>query len=249
MSSYHVGLIPYIPSNFVRKPGPMEDLPRWKATELRLDLLYMCPTNKQFLSENRFGHLMLLHVAIKLLVNKKDCRRNTSYAEELLKAYVSTCPILYGNQLNTFSVHSLIHLPNDVLNHGSLDEFSAFLFENKFQKIKNLIRKSGKPLQQFLNRLEEIQLAHFEGDANKSLKNSLDLLGLHSNGPLPITESILNGEQFKKLHFNDLFSHLSYQSTASFWKTTTSSLLKFFFNDERRDLNSRKTVFETRRHV
>ncbi|KAI9565039.1 hypothetical protein GHT06_008784 [Daphnia sinensis] len=59
MSSYRVGLIPYIPSDFVRKPRPMEDLPRWKATELRLDLLYICPTYKQFMSENRCGHLML----------------------------------------------------------------------------------------------------------------------------------------------------------------------------------------------
>lgn len=104
---------------------------------------------------------MLLHVAIKLLANKNDCRKNATYAESLLKAYVSTCATFYGKQFISFNVHSLIHFPNDVLNHGSLDEFSAFPFKNKLQKIKKLVRKSGKPLQQVVNRLEEIQLGFF----------------------------------------------------------------------------------------
>lgn len=62
-------------------------------TETRLDLLYICPTYKQFHPEDRYNHLMLLHVRIQLLVKKYYCRKNVSNAQKLLKAYVSKCHV------------------------------------------------------------------------------------------------------------------------------------------------------------
>ncbi|KAI9562395.1 hypothetical protein GHT06_013364 [Daphnia sinensis] len=97
ISNYRIGICMYIPSNFVRKTRPLEELPRSKATELRLYLLYICPAAyRPFLSRKRFQHLMLLHVAIKILVNKDRCREFASYADSLLRLFVKTSVELYG---------------------------------------------------------------------------------------------------------------------------------------------------------
>ena len=53
----------------------MKKLPRWKATELRLDLLYLCVVAYgPFLTTEKYKHLLLLHVAIKILVNPEMCK-------------------------------------------------------------------------------------------------------------------------------------------------------------------------------
>lgn len=54
-------------------------------------------------------------------------------------------------------MHNLIHLTNDVIKFGPLDNFSAFKFENFLYKIKNKLKKSGQPLQQIYNRLLETE--------------------------------------------------------------------------------------------
>lgn len=141
ISNYLIGIGEYIIKIFARKPRPLPELPRWKATELRLDLLYICPVAyKPYLSNERYSHMMLLHVAIKLLLNKETCKIYTDYAESLLRLYVSTGALLYGAKYVTFNVHNLIHLANDVRKHGPLNDLSAFPFENKLQKMKNLLR-------------------------------------------------------------------------------------------------------------
>lgn len=202
ISAYRKGIRKYIPRNFARKTRPIEELPRWKATELRLDLLYICPVSyKPFLSVRRYKHLMLLHVGIKLLVNKDSCQSNAMYADKLLRQYVTASVKLYGAQYVSFNVHNLIHLANDVLKHGCLDDFSAFPFENKLQKIKNLLRKSGKPLQQIVRRLDEINRSNF--DTHRShLNNGPQLSGFHCSGPL-LPQYQLRSEQYKKLHFKN----------------------------------------------
>ncbi len=87
----------YIPRNFGRKTRRIEELPHLKATELRLDLLYICPVSyKPFLSIRRYKHLMLLHVGIKLLVNRDSCQTNAMYADKLLRQYVTAIVKLYA---------------------------------------------------------------------------------------------------------------------------------------------------------
>lgn len=93
------------------------------------------------------------------LVNRDISQTYADYAESLLKLYVTTGAQLYGGKYVTINVHNLIHLANDVRKHGSLDDFSTFPFENKLQKLKNLLRKSGKSLQQVVRRLQEIETA------------------------------------------------------------------------------------------
>lgn len=55
----------------------------------------------------------------------------------------------------SYNVHNLIHLTNNFKRFGIVDSFSAFSFENYMQRIKKLIRKSEKPVQQISNRINE----------------------------------------------------------------------------------------------
>jgi hypothetical protein len=104
----------------------------------------------------------------------------------------------------------LIHLANDVRKHGSLDDFSAFPFENKLQKMKNLLRKSGKPLQQIVRRLDEIDKANKNqqpaaNSSRNTTKYTLD--DIHFEGP--IFPQFTMATQYKTLRFKNAVLNLT----------------------------------------
>lgn len=149
-------MIPYIPREFSRKPRGLDELDRWKATEFRLFLLYTgLATLWSYLPSDYLRHFYVLHCAISILCNPTDCRYNNEYAHELLVHFVRAFKELYSEMYVTYNIHNLIHLHEDVKNHGCLDMFSAFPFENYFQEIKQMLRKSAQPLQQLHRRLVE----------------------------------------------------------------------------------------------
>jgi len=101
---------------------------------------------------------MTLHVAITILSSKNVCTDapNLRYAHQLLQHFVTTFKAIYGNHHISHNVHGLLHIVQDVRNFGSLDMFGIFKFENFMQKIKKLLRKDDKPLQQIARRIQEI---------------------------------------------------------------------------------------------
>lgn len=149
-------LVPYMPSEFSRKSRGLNELDRWKATEFRLFLLYTSlATLWSYLPHDYLRHFYVLHCAIYILCNPADCERNNEYAHELLIHFVQAFKILYSEIYVTYNMHNMIHLPEDVKNHGCLDMFSAFPFENYLQEVKKMLRKSAQPLQQLHRRLIE----------------------------------------------------------------------------------------------
>lgn len=107
-----------------------------------------------------------------------------TYAYQLLQYFVTSFKIIYGHYNISHKIHSLLYIVEYVRNFGSLDTFRTFKFENFMQKIKNLLRKDDKPLQQSARRIYEITCCHdkesisFINDNNISLKDTL------LNGPL-----------------------------------------------------------------
>lgn len=145
-----------IPCEFARKPRKLKDLEYWKATEFRQFILYTGPlVLKNIISNDLYEHFMSLHVAISILADKVLHITHNNYANELLNYFVKHFGTLYGEENMSFNVHGLLHLASDCINHGQLDKFSAFKFENKLQEIKNLVRSTNCPLQQAHRRLIE----------------------------------------------------------------------------------------------
>ncbi|XP_071572521.1 uncharacterized protein [Temnothorax nylanderi] len=146
----------FITKEFCRKPRSLNDIDRWKATELRQFLLYTGPVVlKSVLRKDLYNHFLSLSVAIRILSDPKLCLVMNGYARSLLCWFVSHYGELYGPEYITYNVHNLVHLASDVTRFGCLDKFSAFKFENCLQAIKKQVKNSQRPLHQIVNRITE----------------------------------------------------------------------------------------------
>ena len=186
-----------MPVEFNRKSRSLNDLKRWKATEFRHFLFYTgIIALKNNVSHNRYSHFLSLHAALTILSSSRhNCLLD--YASELLEYFVKSFKTLYGPENMSHNVHNLLHLTEDVRNHGPVHEFSAFPFENFLQSILKLIRKNDKPLQQIVKRYGERQI-NTEQKKNV-LKQTPYFKNIHENGPL--VHSIHFTEQYQAVVF------------------------------------------------
>ena len=191
----------YFPSEFNRRPRGLETLKHWKATEFRSFLLYTGPVVlRDVLNDDVYKHFLILHVAISILCSHPTPTLIT-YCGNILKYFVQTAPQLYGTGFLSYNIHSLVHLHMDCCSFGSLDNFSAFEFENYLGYLKRRIRSGYKPLQQIVSRINETYI-----NCNSSEDNRPTLQHSHADGPLPPRLSMGSFSQYKRccwksLHF------------------------------------------------
>lgn len=150
-----------LPSEFARQPRGLEELDRWKATELRQFLLYTgIVVLKPRLHKRVYNHFLLLSMAVSILLSDDETKRTTylQYARNLLEKFVRDARAIYGDTFTVYNVHGLLHLTDDVDHfHCSLNDISAFPFENFLQDIKKLVKNGHNPLVQVAKRLAEQQ--------------------------------------------------------------------------------------------
>lgn len=129
----------FIPSDFARKTRELQDINRWKATELRLFLLYIGPIIlKNIINEDVCTNFMSLHVSMLILISpNRACY--LEYAKELLDYFVNTFQIIYGRDHVSHNIHGLLHLSDDYNYYGPLDNSSEFFFENYMKELKSMI--------------------------------------------------------------------------------------------------------------
>ena len=148
-----------LPSDFVRQPRSLKFLPYWKATEYRSFLLYSGPVVlKGILSNKKYSHFMHLSVAIYLLSEESDERRNShlTYCRRLLEVYVKNSDKYLGEIFNVYNVHNLLHIVDDVERFNApLQDISAFPFENYLQKLKKYVKGTRYPLEEIIKRQGE----------------------------------------------------------------------------------------------
>ncbi|XP_035700688.1 uncharacterized protein LOC118433143 [Folsomia candida] len=164
-----------IPCNFSRKCRSLQDLRHWKATEFRLFLLYVAPAAlRKVLDDKKYQHFLLFHTAIYIFVS--NCTKKpdwVAFAQKLLDNFVEQIPKLYYPELMIYNMHSLLHVKLDVESHGSLDNYSAFEFENFMQTIKRMIRSNSSHLSQVIHRVGEIE----------SFSSAVEKTSLRNSGP------------------------------------------------------------------
>lgn len=144
----------YIPTEFNRKLRPVAELAYWKATEFRFFLIYggfAFLRNEDVLSRERYEHYLKFAVLMCSLLF--DCQYlEPLEIQQLVKEFASEAIGLYGKQFMSYNVHSLIHLIDDFLNHGSLEQMSSFPFESYLGIVKNSVRSGFKPFEQAANK-------------------------------------------------------------------------------------------------
>lgn len=157
VSDLLVGLKTFVPFDFARKPRSLDERLRWKATELRQFLLYTGPVVLyNVLASPVYSNFILLSVAMYILLGPQYCNALNEFAHTCLLSFVDHFSRLYGPEFVSYNVHGLVHISDDVKQHGNLDEFSAFPFENYLGKLKKLVRKPDNPLAQIIRRLSEM---------------------------------------------------------------------------------------------
>ena len=158
----------YMPLEFRRKfQYGLSRLSYWKATEYRAFLLYAGPVilkDKKIIPSKYYEHFLKLSVAARLLETNNQYHK-LSYIRRLLREFVSESKTLYGLEFITYNVHSLIHLPDDYEQYGSLSNLNAFPFESFLGEIKKSVRspyKSSKQVEKFMtNQNQNINAAKF----------------------------------------------------------------------------------------
>ena len=136
----------YIPMEFSRKPRYHSEFDKWKATEIRLFLMYIGKIIlKGIIDKVYYDNFLILSTALSILVSADlvNSIENIEIARCMLRLFVKESIELYVNAFAVYNVHILLHLHEDALLYGSLDNCSCFVFENYLQKLKLCI-KSGK---------------------------------------------------------------------------------------------------------
>lgn len=210
----------FIPSDFVRKTREIQEVNRWKATELRLFLLYIGPVVlKNIVTKDIYTNFMALHVSMVILLspNLQNC---VNYAKDLLDYFVKTFQFIYGREHVSHNIHGLLHLSDDYTHYGPLDNCSAYPFENFMKELKSKIRKHEKPIEQLINRYREINNQNqFNSFSNLP---QLILSIQHHDGPL--IENI-KGLQYKKIILNNIKLNVKFYNE-SFILTKTGDVVK-----------------------
>lgn len=195
ISSSLQALRKYCPSDFTRFPRSLKQWKKFKATELRMFLLYVGPiVLKSILDEKVYDHFMLLSISIYVLVHPKFVVEKNRLSQHFLQKFVSQCNQIYGKKMVVYNIHNLIHLSDEAKQHGQLDNFSAFKFENFLKTVKSYVRSPYRPLQQIIRR-------DAEKSQNPSLIKNADehiFKFPHTDGPT----LGLNGAQFRKIILN-----------------------------------------------
>lgn len=146
-----------IPCEFARKPRGIDEIKRWKATECRLFLHYLGPINlNKILADEYVLHFNTLHAGLTILSNKEEYKTNNDLADTLLKRFVETFKILYGEDYLIYTIHCMQHLAKEtLLQNGPLDNYTAYPFVNYMQTLKRMIRRPSNVLPQLFRRLVE----------------------------------------------------------------------------------------------
>lgn len=188
---------PYIPIEFARKPRPIEEICRWKATELRQ--LYTGPiVLKNILSEECYNNFMTLNIAMTILLSANHAKK-VEFANRLLNYFVKNFGDIYGSHFISHNIHGLLHIVDDYQHFGPLDSCSCFPFENYMKFLKSALRKHDKPLEQVVRRYNE-EFSNNEFTATKTPE--LSYTKTHNQGPM--LESITCNPQFVSLKLRNI---------------------------------------------
>lgn len=185
LSDRLIGMKGLVVSEFARKPRAIKEFERWKATEFRQFLLYTGMVSLlDIIPKALYDNFMLLCCAITILLSPRLSISLRNYAHSLLLAFVEHFGTLYGAKMVSYNLHGLVHLCQDSERFGSLDNISAFPFENYLGQLKRMIRKPELPLQQLVRRMSE---KNHQAPEHVTLPHCK---GAHSDGPTISARSV-----------------------------------------------------------
>ena len=150
------------------------------------------------ISTELYQNFMLLSVGIRILLNPNLTNQYTDYAHQLFVCFVKHYSELFGSHQVVYNIHGLVHLAEDVRNHGSLDRISGFPFDFFLGSLKRLVRKPNHAIEQAIRRLSEKS----NMPPMKFPVAPYTLKQQHSNGPFPAGNAFTPCSQYGLVHMN-----------------------------------------------
>lgn len=170
-------MLNFFPSEFQRKPRPIVQIDHFKGTEFRTLLLYTgVVALRGIIPRRQYKTFLMFHSAMLILLSSKaDEEEWNALAKKLLKMFVKNCIDQYGVEFAVYNLHGLLHISDDALLFGSLDNASTFAFESFMQKIKAYIHSHNCHLEQVAKRILEEEALNCD-KTNAFLRSSEGLL-------------------------------------------------------------------------
>ena len=125
----------FVPKEFCRKLRPFTELMHFKASEFRLNVLYVGPfLFKEVLPVDFFNHFVLLHFAMYIFCSPKLCRSPEYFdaAEACIKRFVFDISGLFTQSAYVYNVHVLrisVEHSSETFDERSLRARFKFLLE------------------------------------------------------------------------------------------------------------------------
>lgn len=122
-----------IPKEFARVPRTLEEIGRWKGSELKQFRKYTGSVLlRGILPEKVYNNFLVFHVASRY-VNDPEAVQDIDvmqYCTRLFKIFIGDAKKIYGQQFLCNNAHKLYHFSYYALVHGVAQNFSAEDFEN-----------------------------------------------------------------------------------------------------------------------
>ncbi|KAJ8669398.1 hypothetical protein QAD02_000657 [Eretmocerus hayati] len=134
-----------LPSFIQRIPRDVSDFAYWKASELKVFLLFSLIILDSILEPKYLEHHSLLVHGIFLLNSRVVSDVDVKKSQKLLDEYVLRFGFLYGKKYTTLVLHLLRHLPKDVKKFGPSWATSCFSFENLNGVLSSYVHGSKNP--------------------------------------------------------------------------------------------------------
>lgn len=136
--------------DILRRPRSLLNLNKWKASEVRLFILYIgLPVLVEYLPEDQCGHLAMYVAILRLMHDHWRSDRNfcdavsklvNLYQQDLTQKVAESD---YPPNLLTITTHTHLHLPLQCKKFGRLDWLTNFVFESFLGYLKAFIKGSS----------------------------------------------------------------------------------------------------------
>ena len=128
-----------LPHTMSRKPQDVNELLRWKSSEIKIFVLYLAvPIFLNLLPSWYFYRFCSYVFFVRTLyeeINDKDL----ALCDEVIKKYIKDLEDTFTSSALTYTIHAHLHLIEQVKNHGPLYCHSQFFFEGALNNLKNLL--------------------------------------------------------------------------------------------------------------
>ena len=167
------------PSDLQRSSRSFFDWPNWSCTEKRMFLMYTgLFSMREIIVDSLWDAWANLSCAIHLLSRPSPSENDISFAERLLRDHhiAAASNRVLGRKFPTINSHLLLHLPECVRRHGSLDLFSAFSYENFNMILKKHLHGRRFPLQEVVKRIleeEKLQTIRTKNDVRRRERSAI----------------------------------------------------------------------------